>query len=309
MSGIAENVGQLIGNTPLLRLKKIEEKAGAKAKIIAKCECFNPGGSAKDRAALSMIENAEKRGTLKPGAVIIEPTSGNTGVGLAMVAALRGYKVMLTMPETMSMERRRLLAAYGAEIILTEGSGGMAAAVKKAGELAKDIPNSFIAGQFENPDNPAAHYKTTGPEIWRDTGGNVDIFVAGIGTGATLSGTARFLKEQNPALSAVGVEPASSPLITEGRAGGHKIQGIGANFVPGNFDKTVCDEVLTVTDEQALAFAKSLAAAEGLLCGISSGAAVAAAVRLAQIAENAGKTIVVLLPDTGERYLSTGVFG
>lgn len=308
MANIADSVTELIGSTPLLRLNNIEKQYSLSAQLLAKVECFNPGGSAKDRVGLSLIRDAENRGVLKPGSVIIEPTSGNTGIGLAMAAAVLGYKTILVMPDTMSLERRRLLSAYGAEIVLTPGSDGMNGSVKKARELANSIPNSFIPDQFANSANPAAHYNTTGPEIWRDTDGEIDIFIATIGTGGTLSGTARFLKEQNPAVKTIGIEPASSPLITKGISGAHKIQGIGANFIPDTFDRTVCDEVVTVTDDDACAMAKQIAAAEGILVGISSGAAVSAAIEKAKLPENAGKRIVVLLPDSGERYLSTGIF-
>jgi len=308
MAKIANRVTELIGSTPLLRLNNIEKQYSLKAQLLAKIEAFNPGGSAKDRVGLSLIKDAEARGVLKPGSVIIEPTSGNTGIGLAMAAAVLGYRTILVMPETMSLERRRLLSAYGAEIVLTSGSEGMAGSVKKAKELAKSIENSFIPDQFANPANPAAHYDTTGPEIWRDTDGEIDILVATIGTGGTLSGTARYLKEQNPAITAIGVEPASSPLITEGRSGAHKIQGIGANFIPDTFDRAVCDEVLTVTDDDACSMAKQLARSEGILVGISSGAALCAAIEAANRPQNSGKRIVALLPDSGERYLSTGIF-
>lgn len=308
MAKIADSVTELIGSTPLLRLNNIEKQYSLKAELLAKIECFNPGGSAKDRVGLSLIKDAEERGVLKPGSVIIEPTSGNTGIGLAMAAAVLGYKTILVMPDTMSLERRRLLSAYGAEIVLTPGSEGMTGSVKKAKELAASIKNSFIPDQFANPANPAAHYNTTGPEIWRDTDGKLDILVATIGTGGTLSGTARYLKEQNPAIKAIGIEPASSPLITEGKSGAHKIQGIGANFIPETFDKTVCDEVVTVTDDDACAMAKQLARSEGILVGISSGAAISAAIAAAKRDDNIGKRIVVILPDSGERYLSTGIF-
>lgn len=301
---IAKNITELIGKTPLSRLERFSPEAN----IYAKLEYFNPAGSTKDRAALSMIEDAEKRGLLKPGAVIIEPTSGNTGIGLAAIGAAKGYKVILTMPDTMSVERRRLLAAYGAEIVLTEGKLGMKGSIEKANELAKEYDGAFIAGQFDNPANPDAHYNTTAPEIWSDTDGKIDIFVAGVGTGGTLSGIGRFLKEKNPNIKIVAVEPASSPLISEGRAGAHGLQGIGANFIPDNYDASVCDEIVTVTENDAFACAKELARKEGYLTGISSGAALHAARVLAQRPENKGKKIVALLPDSGERYLSTGIF-
>ncbi len=299
---IHENIASTIGRTPLVRLSKYFPQGN----LIVKLEYFNPAGSAKDRVAAAMIEDAEKRGALKPGSVIIEPTSGNTGIGLAAVGASKGYKVILTMPDTMSIERRRLLSAYGAEIVLTDGKLGMAGAIAEAERLAQKYENSFIAGQFDNPSNPDAHYKTTGPEIWEDTDGKVDIFVAGIGTGGTLSGTGKYLKEKNPSIKIIGFEPASSPLITEGNAGAHGIQGIGANFVPKNYDPAVCDKVVTVTDSDAFAAARNLARTEGFLVGISSGAALVAAIKLAT--ENPDKTVVALLPDSGERYLSTGIF-
>ncbi len=299
---IHENIVSTIGSTPLVRLNRFFPQGN----LIAKLEYFNPAGSAKDRVAAAMIADAEENGLLKPGSVIIEPTSGNTGIGLAAVGASKGYKVILTMPDTMSVERRRLLSAYGAEIVLTDGNLGMAGAIAEAERLAQKYDNSFIAGQFDNPSNPDAHYKTTGPEIWNDTDGSIDIFVAGIGTGGTLSGVGRFLKEKNPDVKIVGIEPSSSPLITEGRSGAHGLQGIGANFVPKNYDATVCDEVVTVTDSDAFAAARSLARTEGFLVGISSGAALTATVKLAT--ENPDKTVVALLPDSGERYLSTGIF-
>ncbi|MBR6694300.1 MAG: cysteine synthase A [Clostridia bacterium] len=305
---IYENVLDLIGKTPLLRLKKFEESAGAGAEIFAKLEYFNPAGSVKDRAALFMINDAEKRGILKPGATIIEPTSGNTGIGIAMVAAVRGYRVILTMPETMSIERRKLLAAYGAEIVLTSGAEGMAGAVKKAEELHSQIEGSIIAGQFENPSNPAAHYATTGPEIWSDTEGEVDIFVAGVGTGGTLTGVGKYLKEQKNDIKIVAVEPAESPVLSGKSAAPHGIQGIGANFVPDALDKTVIDEIIAVKTEDALKATGAIPRTEGILVGISSGAALTAAAELAKRPENEGKKIVVLLPDTGERYLSTEAF-
>ena len=301
---IAKNITELIGKTPLARLNRLFPDA----EIYAKLEYFNPAGSTKDRAALSMIEDAEKRGALKAGSVIIEPTSGNTGIGLAAIGAAKGYKVILTMPDTMSVERRRLLSAYGAEIVLTEGALGMKGSIEKANELAKEYDGVFIAGQFDNPANPEAHYLTTAPEIWADMNGNIDIFVAGVGTGGTLSGIGRYLKGKNPNVRIVGVEPASSPLISEGKAGPHGIQGIGANFIPDNYDASVCDEIVTVAENDAFAYAKALARKEGYLTGISSGAALYAARVLAQRPENEGKKIVALLPDSGERYLSTGIF-
>lgn len=308
MAKVFDRVTDLIGGTPLVAFDRIAQAHGVKARILAKLECMNPAGSAKDRAALSMIEAAERSGKLKPGATIIEPTSGNTGIGLASVAAPRGYHVILVMPETMSLERRRLIAAYGAEIVLTPGKLGMQGAVDKANELNREIPGSIIAGQFVNPANPAAHYKSTGPEIWRDTDGSVDVFVAGIGTGGTITGVGRYLKEQNPDVQVVAVEPADSPLLSTGKAGPHGIQGIGANFVPEALDRTVYDQVKTVQTAAANAIAREIARTEGILVGISSGAAVSAALELAKQPEFEGKTIVVMLPDTGERYLSTGIF-
>lgn len=308
MAKIYTHVAQLIGGTPLVAFDRIVQAHGAHARILAKLECMNPAGSAKDRAALSMIEEAERTGRLTPGATIIEPTSGNTGIGLASVAVPRGYRVIMTMPETMSLERRRLIAAYGAEIVLTPGKLGMQGAVDKAEELKRDIPGSIIAGQFVNPANPAAHYKTTGPEIWQDTDGDVDVFVAGVGTGGTISGAGRYLKEHKPDVHIVAVEPADSPLLSQGKAGPHGIQGIGANFVPEALDRTVYDEVRTVETADATAMAHEIARTEGILVGISSGAAVSAALALAKQPAYAGKTIVVMLPDTGERYLSTGIF-
>lgn len=305
---IYENMMDLIGKTPLVALRRYEESCGAKAHILAKLELFNPAGSAKDRVALNMILDAEERGLLQPGATIIEPTSGNTGIGLAAVAAARGYKTIFTMPETMSVERRKLLAAYGAQIVLTEGAAGMQGAVARAAELEKEIPGALVLGQFVNPANPAAHYKTTGPEIWADTEGKVDIFVACIGTGGTISGTGRYLKEQNCAVKIVGVEPAASPLLTKGYAGSHEIQGIGANFIPDTLDRAICDEILCAPNEVTYPAAQELARLEGYLVGISSGAALWAATELARREENAGKTIVTLLCDTGERYLSTKLF-
>ena len=301
---IAQKVTELIGNTPLLRLTRWEKKFDLAAKVVAKLEYFNPSGSAKDRAALSMIEDAEARGLLKPGSVIVEPTSGNTGIALAAIAAAKGYRAICVMPDTMSVERR----AYGAEIVLTPGAKGMKGTLEKTEELQKTLPNVFVPGQFDNPANPAAHERTTGPEIWRDTEGTVDIFVAGFGTGGTVSGVGRYLKSRKPTVRIVAMEPAASPLITEGHAGPHAIQGIGANFVPKNLDKSAVDEFVTVTNEEALAATKDIAKTEGVLVGISSGAALAAATQLARKPENAGKTIVVLLPDTGERYLSMPVF-
>jgi len=304
VSKIASSITDLIGKTPMLRLDKFANAHNLKATIIAKLEYFNPAGSVKDRIALAMIEDAEKRGKLLPGAVIIEPTSGNTGVGLAAVAAARGYRVMLTMPETMSIERRKLLAAYGAELVLTEGAKGMKGAIEKAMELAAEMPDAFLPDQFVNPVNPKMHRETTGPEIWEDTDGKVDIFVAGIGTGGTITGAGGFLKEKNPALKIIAVEPADSPILSEGRAGAHKIQGIGAGFVPQVLDTGVYDEVITVENEDAFQTSREIARTEGLLVGISSGAAASAAARVAMRPENKGKTIVVILPDTGERYLS-----
>ena len=308
MSHIYTSVSQLIGRTPLLELTNIEKNDALKARILAKLEGCNPAGSAKDRVALSMILDAEEKGILKPGSVIIEPTSGNTGIGLCSVAAARGYKCIIVMPDSMSMERRLLMTAFGGELVLTPGVGGMSAAIAKAEELAKEIPGSWIAGQFVNPANPEAHYRTTGPEIWEDTEGTVDIFVAGIGTGGTITGTAKFLKEKNPNVKIVGVEPADSPLITEGKAGPHGIQGIGANFVPEILDLSLVDEVVTVTTEAAYSAGRRMGTEEGVLAGISAGAALHVALELAKKAENAGKTIVALLPDSGERYLTTPMY-
>lgn len=308
MAKIYKSVEELIGKTPLLELTRLEEKLGLKGTLLAKVEALNPGGSAKDRVAKRMVEDAEKAGILKAGATIIEPTSGNTGIGLAVMAAARGYRAIIVMPDTMSMERRLLMTAFGAELVLTEGAKGMAGCIEKAEKLAKEIPNSFIPGQFDNPSNPAAHYDTTGPEIWEDTDGKVDIFVAGIGTGGTLTGVGRYLREKNPAVKIIGVEPATSPLLTKGMAGPHGLQGIGANFVPSILDTELYDEVLTVTDEEAYETGRALAQTEGVLAGISAGAAVFAAAEVAKRPENAGKTIVVLLPDTGDRYLSTPMF-
>lgn len=299
-----QDVTALIGNTPLVRLIHTD----APTTILVKLESMNPGGSTKDRVALSMVKDAEKRGILAPGGTIIEPTSGNTGVGLAMVASARGYRCILVMPDSMSIERRRLLVAYGAQVVLVDGALGMAGCVAKAEELHQEAPNSIIAGQFSNPTNPAVHYATTGPEIWADTGGQVDAFVAGIGTGGTITGVGRYLKERNPAIHIVGVEPAASPLLTEGHAGPHPLQGIGANFVPDILDLSVVDEIIPVTGENAFAAARMLAQQEGILAGITSGAAVWAALQLAKRAKFAGKTIVALLPDSGERYLSTGIY-
>jgi len=308
MAKIAKSLTELIGKTPLLELSNYEAKNDLRAKIVAKLEYFNPAGSVKDRIALAMIDDAEQRGVLKKGSVIIEPTSGNTGIGLASVAAARGYRIIITMPETMSVERRILMKAYGAEIVLTEGAKGMNGAIAKAEELAATIPNSFIPGQFDNPANPATHRATTGPEIWEDADGTVDIFVAGAGTGGTVTGVGEFLRSKNPDVRIVVVEPADSPVLSEGRPGPHKIQGIGAGFVPGVLNTKVYDEIIPVKNEDAFAVAREIAKEEGLLVGISSGAAAWAATQLAKRPENAGKTIVVLLPDTGERYLSTALF-
>ncbi len=305
---VYHSLHELVGRTPLLRLAGYTRACSAGATILAKLEYLNPAGSAKDRVALQMIRDAEEQGLLSPGATIIEPTSGNTGIGLAAMGIARGYQVILTMPDSMSAERRALLSAYGAQLVLTDGALGMSGAIAKAEELSRSIPGSWIAGQFDNPANPRAHYLTTGPEIWQDTDGHVDIFVAGAGTGGTLSGTGRYLKEQNPAVKIVAVEPASSPLLTEGRAGPHGLQGIGANFVPKNLDLALIDEILPVTEENAYAAGRTLARTEGLLCGITSGAALHAAAVLAKRPENAGKVIVALLPDTGDRYLSTPLF-
>ncbi|WP_293718903.1 cysteine synthase A [uncultured Phascolarctobacterium sp.] len=308
MTKIAHSLTDLIGNTPLLELTNYNKKFAPQATIIAKLEYFNPAGSAKDRIAMAMIDAAEAQGLLQKDSVIIEPTSGNTGIGLASVASARGYRTILTMPETMSQERRNLLKAYGAELVLTPGALGMQGAIDKAAALAAEIPNAFIPGQFDNPANPAIHKATTGPEIWRDTDGKVDIFVAGVGTGGTVSGVGAYLKEKNPHVKIVAVEPSASPILSGGQAGPHKIQGIGANFIPQNFDRSVVDEVLPVDAENAFATSRELAKHEGLLVGISSGAAAYAATLLAQRPENAGKKIVALLPDTGERYLSTPGF-
>ena len=308
MSKIYTSADQLIGKTPLLELVHIEQTENLEAKVLGKLEYFNPAGSVKDRIAKAMIDDAEQKGLLKPGAVIIEPTSGNTGIGLASVAAARGYRIIIVMPETMSVERRQIMKAYGAELVLTEGARGMKGAIAKADELAKEIPNSFIPGQFVNPANPAVHKATTGPEIWADTDGKVDIFVAGVGTGGTVTGVGEYLKEQNPNVKVVAVEPAGSPVLSKGVAGAHKIQGIGAGFVPSVLDTKVYDEIITVENEDAFATGKLIGKKEGVLVGISSGAAVWAAIQLAKRPENKGKTIVALLPDTGDRYLSTPLF-
>ena len=305
---IYQQVTDLIGHTPLLELRHIEEEYQTGAKIVAKLEYFNPAGSVKDRVAYAMIVDAEKRGKLVPGSVIIEPTSGNTGIGLAAVAASRGYRTIIVMPDTMSVERRTLVKAYGAEIVLTEGAKGMKGAIAKANELASQIPNSFIPGQFENPANPAAHKATTGPEIWEDTDGTVDIFIAGVGTGGTMTGVGQYLKEKKPETRVIAVEPAGSPVLSQGHAGPHKIQGIGAGFVPDTLDTRIYDEIITVENEDAFAVGKAIGRREGVLVGISSGAAVWAAIQVAKRPENKGKTIVVLLPDTGDRYLSTPLF-
>ena len=305
MKKIVNSVLELVGDTPMVELERLGRDAGAVARVVAKVELFNPAGSVKDRVALAMVERAEADGALRPGATIIEPTSGNTGVGLALVSALKGYRLILTMPETMSVERRRLVAAYGAQVVLTPGAEGMKGAIARAQALREEIPGSVILQQFENPANPARHYRTTAEEIWRDTEGGIGLFVAGVGTGGTVSGTGRRLKELNPAVRIAAVEPASSPVLSGGAPGGHKIQGIGAGFVPGNYDPSVVDLVVPVADDEAIATARLLASREGLLVGISSGAAAYAALQLAKREEYRGKTIVVLLPDTGERYLST----
>lgn len=308
MSKIYNSIDQLIGETPIVELTHIENELGLKAKLLAKVEFFNPSGSVKDRIAKAMIDDAEADGTLKPGSVIIEPTSGNTGIGLASVAAARGYRAIIVMPETMSVERRQLMKAYGAELVLTEGAKGMKGAIAKAEELAKEIPDSFVPSQFTNPSNPKIHYETTGPEIFADTDGEVDIFVAGVGTGGTVSGTGKYLKEKKPGVKVVAVEPASSPVLSKGEAGSHKIQGIGAGFVPETLDTQVYDEIIAVENDDAFSSAKLVGKKEGFLVGISSGASLWAGIQLAQRPENEGKTIVVLLPDTGERYLSTPLF-
>lgn len=308
MANIYTSLTDLIGGTPLLELTGFERENGLQAKVLAKLEYFNPAGSVKDRVAKAIIDEAEKSGQLKPGSTIIEPTSGNTGIGLCAVAAIRGYKIIITMPETMSVERRKLMKAYGAELVLTDGAKGMAGAIAKADELAAAIDNSFIAGQFVNPANPKAHYETTGPEIYRDTDGKVDIFVAGVGTGGTLSGTGKYLKEQNPNVRVVAVEPETSPVLSKGTGGAHKIQGIGAGFVPDTLDTEIYDEIIAVPNEEAFRYSRAVTRSDGLLVGISAGAAVYAAAELARRPENAGKTIVALFPDTGERYLSTALF-
>ena len=308
MERIYSSAQQLVGNTPLLQLQKIENEFDLSARLLAKLECFNPGGSAKDRIALAMIQDAEDRGLLKPDGVIIEPTSGNTGIGLALVAACRGYRAIIVMPDSMSVERQLLMKAYGAEVVLTDGKLGMTGAIQKARELAAETAGSFIPDQFANPANWKAHYATTGPEVWQDTDGKIDIFVAGVGTGGTITGTGAYLKEQNPNVQVVAVEPAASPLLSEGKAGAHWLQGIGANFIPDVLDQRVIDSIIPVTEEEAYAAARLFGKKEGILAGISSGAALHAAISLGKLPENAGKTIVVLLPDTGERYLSTGLF-
>ena len=308
MAKVYDSILDLVGKTPLVELKRIEEKEGLQAKLIAKVESFNPAGSVKDRIAKAMIEDAEAKGLLKEGSVIIEPTSGNTGIGLAAAATVKGYRMILTMPETMSVERRNIVKAYGAEVVLTDGTKGMKGAIEKADELAKEIPNSFIAGQFVNPANPETHKKTTGPEIWEDTDGAVDIFVAGVGTGGTITGTGEYLKEKKPEVKVVAVEPASSPVLSEGVSGPHKIQGIGAGFVPETLNTGIYDEIIKVKNEDAFKTGRDLAAEEAILAGISSGAALYAAIQLAKREENKGKTIVVLLPDNGDRYYSTALF-
>lgn len=308
MSKIYNGALELVGNTPLVEVKNIEEELGLEARILVKLEYFNPAGSVKDRIAKAMIEDAEEKGLLKEGSVIIEPTSGNTGIGLASIAAVKGYRIILTMPETMSVERRNILKAYGAEIVLTEGAKGMKGAIEKAEELAKEIPGSYIPGQFVNPANPEVHRKTTGPEIWKDTDGEVDLFIAGVGTGGTLTGVGEYLKSQNPDVKIVALEPASSPVLSTGKGGPHKIQGIGAGFVPDVLNTTVYDEIFTVENDDAFATGKLLAKKEGILVGISSGAALYGAIELAKRPENKGKTIVALLPDTGDRYYSTALF-
>ena len=308
MARIYTSAEQLIGATPLLEVAHIKKEEGLRARLLIKLEGFNPGGSAKDRVGLAMIDEAEKKGILKPGSVIIEPTSGNTGIGLAVVAAARGYRAIIVMPDSMSMERRMLMTAYGAELVLTPGSEGMKGAIEKAEELARDIPDSFIPGQFDNPANPQAHYDATGPEIWNDTDGEVDIFVGGVGTGGTITGVGRYLKERKPDAKVVAVEPAASPLLSKGVAGPHGIQGIGANFVPSVLERNVIDEIITVTDEEAMAAGRSMGRREGVLIGISGGACLHAAIKVAKREENAGKTIVALMPDSGDRYLSTDLY-
>ncbi len=308
MSRVYKSNAELVGNTPLVEVTNIEKELGLEAKVLVKLEYFNPAGSVKDRIGLAMIEEAEKTGKLKPGATIIEPTSGNTGIGLAAIGAAKGYKVILTMPETMSVERRNILKAYGAEIVLTEGAKGMKGAIAKADELAKDIPDSFVPSQFSNPANPAVHKATTGPEIWKDTDGEVDFFISGIGTGGTITGTGEYLKEQKPSVKVIAVEPEGSPVLSEGKTGPHKIQGIGAGFVPDTLNTKVYDEIIKVSNEDAFEYSKLLTRKEGLLTGISSGAALSAAIVLAKRPENKGKTIVALLPDSGDRYYSTPLF-
>ena len=308
MANIYNSVAELVGNTPLLELKNIENKFNLKARLLAKLEYFNPAGSVKDRVALSMICDMEEKGILNSNSVIIEPTSGNTGIGLAAVGASRGYRVIIVMPDSMSVERQKLMSAYGAELVLTEGAKGMSGAIEKAEQLNKEIPNSIIAGQFTNPANPKAHFETTGPEIYRDTDGNIDVFVSSIGTGGTITGTGEYLKSQNENVKVIGVEPAASPLLTKGVACPHKIQGIGANFVPDVLNQDICDEIIAVSDDDAFEYGRIIGKTEGVLVGISSGAALCAAIEVAKREENAGKTIVVLLPDTGDRYLSTEMF-
>ena len=305
---VYQSVEQLIGRTPLLELCRLEQEQGLKAKVLVKLEKYNPGGSVKDRVALNMIDDAEQKGLLKPGAAIIEPTSGSTGIGLAVIAAVRGYRTIIVMPDSMSVERQMLMKAYGAEVVLTPGAQGMTGSIQKAQELAREIPGSFIPGQFDNPANPAAHLDSTGPEIWEDTDGQVDLFVAGVGTGGTITGTGRYLKDKKPSVKVVAVEPAASPLLSEGKAGPHPLQGIGANFVPSILDTGVYDEIVTVSGDEAYTACREAARKEGILVGITAGAAIHTAVELAKRPENAGKTIVALLPDTGERYLSTPGF-